>query len=51
MVLGGCGQLWLILGGRGLLVILANIRWLWEVVGYFDNSVQYWKVLGGFECL
>ena len=39
------------MGGRGLLVILANIRWLWEVVGYFDNSVQCWKVLGGFECL
>ena len=25
---------------------LANFRWLWDVVDYFDNSVQCWKVLG-----
>ena len=35
MVLGGCGQFWLTLGGCGLLV-LVNFSWLWEVVGYFD---------------
>ena len=51
MVLGGCGQFWLILGGCGLLVVLANFRWLWEVVGYFDNNFQCWKFLGGFGCL
>ena len=50
MVSGGCEQFWLILGGCGLLV-LANFRWLSEVMGYFDNSVQCWKVLGGFGCL
>ena len=51
MVLGGCGQLWVILGGRGLLVILANIRWLREVVGYLDNSVPCWRFLGDYGCL
>ena len=50
MVSGGCEQFWLILGGCGLLV-LANFRWLSEVMGDFDNSVQCWKVLGGFGCL
>ena len=51
VVLGGGGQFWLILCGCGLLVVLANFRYLWEVMGYFDNSVQCWKVLGGFGCL
>ena len=51
MVLGGCGQFWLILGGCGLLVVLANFRWLWEFVGYFDNNFQCWKFLGSFGCL
>ena len=30
---------------------LANFRWLWDVVDYFDNSVQCWKVLGGLVCV
>ena len=51
--MGGFGWLWAVLidlGGCGLL-LLANVRWLSEVLGYFDNSVQCWKVLGGFGCL
>ena len=51
VVLCGCGQFCLILGGSDLLVVLANFRLLWKVVGYFDNNVQCWKVLGGFGCL
>ena len=51
MVLCDCGQFCLILGGSDLLVVLANFRLLWKVVGYFGNSIQCWKVLGGFGCL
>ena len=53
LVVGGFGWLWAALGdfSVGLLVILANIRWLREVVGYFDNSVQCWRFLGDYGCL
>ena len=51
VVLGGCGQFWPILGGRGVLEVLANFGLLWKVVGYFDTSVECWKVFGDFGCL
>ena len=51
MVLGGGGQFWLVLCGCGLLVVYANFRSLWQAMGYFDYSVQCWKVLGGSGCL
>ena len=55
--MGGCALVsfrwfFLVVGGFGWLwAFLANFRWLWEILGYFDNSGQSWKVLGGFGCL
>ena len=36
---------------RLFFLVVGDFGLLWEVVGYFDNSVQCWKVLGGFGCL